>query len=94
MSASTASEYAGSSSRCPSGAATTTVTPAWSKASTEPGKSSACRSAAFSDGMPGMEKASVIGLDMVAAIAPTPTMATSQAARKSGQRRKAVLPSR
>ena len=60
---------------------------AWSKASAEPGNSSACRSAAFSDGMPGMENASVIGLDMVAATVPTASIATSQPAMKNGHRR-------
>ena len=82
---STAPEYAGSVSACPSGAATTTLTVAWSKASTAPGKSSACRSAAFSDGMPGIENASVIGLDRVPATVPTAIIAISQAARKRGQ---------
>ena len=85
--ASTAFEYVGSARVCPSGAATTTVTVAWSKASWDSGKSSAWRSAAFSDGMPGMENASVIGLDIVAATAPTASMATSQPARKKGHRR-------
>ena len=84
---STALEYVGSVRSWPSGAATTTFTVAWSKASTAPGKSSACRSAAFSDGMPGIENASVIGLDSVAATVPTVSIAISQAARKRGQRR-------
>jgi len=41
-----------------------------------------------------MENASVIGLDIVAATAPTAMTATSQPARTRGQRRKAVLPRR
>ena len=51
------------------------------------GNSSAWRSAAFSDAMPGMENELLIGLDMVAATVPMPTMMTSQAVRKIGQRR-------
>ena len=84
---STALAYVGSSRVCGSGAATTTFTVAWSKASTEPGNSSVCMSAAFSDGMPGMENESVIGLDMVAAKVPTASIATIQPAMNSGHRR-------
>ena len=39
------------------------------------------------EGMPGIENASVIGLDIVAATVPTASMATSQPARKKGHRR-------
>ena len=86
-SASTCLRFCGSESFSPFGAATTTLTEAWSKASVAFGKSSACRSAARSEGMPGIEKESLIGFDMVAATVPTPAIAISQAARNSGQRR-------
>ena len=84
---STCAATAGSDSVRPSGAATTTWTVARSKASTAPGKSSDCRSAARSEGMPGIEKESDIGLAKPAARAPTPIRATSQAATNTGQRR-------
>jgi hypothetical protein len=37
--------------------------------------------------MPGIENESVIGLDIVAAMVPTPIIATIQAAMKTGHRR-------
>ena len=76
-----------SASCSPFGAATTTFTEAWSKASAEPGNSSDWRAAARSDGMPGIENASLIGLDSVPATVATPIMATSHAAMNIGQRR-------
>ena len=83
----------------PFGAATTTFTEAWSKASADPGNSSDWRSAAFSEGMPGIEKASLIGLDRVAATVATAIMAparrrrrTASAGRRSCRGGRAALP--
>ena len=84
---STAFELAGSESVVPFGAWTTTVTEAWSRASAEPGNSSDWRSAAFSDGMPGMVNASLMGLEKPAAMVMTAMSSTSQPAMKNGQRR-------
>ena len=86
--------FAGSASFWPSGAATTTVALAWSNASPDSGKSSCWSSCACSEGMPGIENESTIGLEMVVATPPMPTRAISQAAMKYGQRRYAVRPSR
>ena len=82
-----AAAYGCWSIRSPSGAATTTLTVAWSKASCAPGKSSDWRSAASSEGMPGIEKLSVVGLAKVAAKPPTAIISTNQPAMKIGQRR-------
>ena len=92
--ASTAFEGPGSVSVWPCGAATTTLTVAWSKASCACGNSSCCRSAASSEGMPGMEKVSVVGLASVAAAVPTTITATSQRAITIGQRRNEARPRR
>ena len=92
--ASTWAETAGSASVLPSGAATTTVALGRSKASPVPGKSSCCRVCACSDGMPGIENESIIGLEIEVATPPMVTSAMSQAAMKYGQRRKASRPSR
>ena len=78
----------------PSGAATTTLTLASSNASSASGNSSCWRSAASSDGMPGIVNSSDIGLENAAATLPSTTAKISQPAMKSGHRRKAVVPRR
>ena len=84
---STWSAYFASRRVCPAGAATTTVALAWSWASVVSANSSFCRSCAFSEGMPGIEKLSTIGSEIAPDSAAKPTSATSQAAMKTGHRR-------
>ena len=87
MRSSTTAAFPGSARVSPSGACTTTLTLAWSKALVAPGKSSAWRSAACSEGMPGMVKLSDIGLEKAAARPMITASTTTHAAMKNGQRR-------